>query len=109
MKDLIGSYERLREIYRLYIESAFPFRNSELAKERREWSKGGAKISGLGNNPVRKNCSLYHLSFNNPSPAKPLRNILVSDSWLGDIPFSDIFALTLKSGDTLEAGPAKKN
>jgi hypothetical protein len=49
------------------------------------------------------------LSGNNPSPAKPLRNILVSDSWLSDIPFSDIFALTLKSGDTLEAGPAKKN
>jgi len=76
---------------------------------RREWSKEGAKIKGLGNNPVRKDCSLYHLSFKNPSPAKPLRNILVSDSWLSDVPFSDIFALTLKSKDTLEAGPAKKN
>jgi hypothetical protein len=76
---------------------------------RREWSKEGAKIKGLGNNPVRKDCSLYHLSFNNPSLAKPLRNILVSDSWLSDVPFSDIFALTLKSGDTLEASPAKKN
>ncbi len=76
---------------------------------RREWSKEGAKIKGLGDNPVRKNCGLYHLSFNNPSPAKPLRNILVSDSWLSDIPFSDIFALTLKSNDTLEAGQVRKN
>ena len=76
---------------------------------RREWSRGGARIRGLGNNPVRKDCSFYHLSFNNPSPAKPLRNILVSDSWLSDLPFSDIFALTLKSDDSLDAGPAKKN
>jgi len=75
----------------------------------REWSKEGAKIKGLGNNPVRKDCSFYHLSFNNPSPDKPLLNILVSDSWLRDVPFSDIFALTLKSRDTLEAGPVKRN
>ncbi|MDD5155068.1 MAG: hypothetical protein PHF11_01085 [Candidatus Omnitrophica bacterium] len=45
----------------------------------------------------------------NPSLNKPLRNILISDSWLSDVPFSDIFALTLKSADTLEAAPAKKN
>ena len=63
----------------------------------REWSKEGARIKGLGDNPVRKDCSLYHLSFNNPDPAKPLRTILISDSWLSDVPFSDIFALTLKS------------
>lgn len=75
----------------------------------REWSKYGARIKGLGYNPVRKDCSMYHLSFNNPNPAKPLRNILVSDSWLSDMPFSDIFAVTLKSSDTLKAGPAKKN
>jgi len=75
----------------------------------REWSQEGARIKGLGNNPVRNNCSLYHLSFKNPIPAKPLRNILVNDSWLSDMPFSDIFALTLKSGDTLVSGPVKKN
>jgi DEAD/DEAH box helicase domain-containing protein len=45
MKDLIGSYERLREIYRLYIESAFPFRNSELAKERRDLLGLGTLLS----------------------------------------------------------------
>jgi len=69
---------------------------------RREWSGDGAKIKGLGNNPVRKDCSMYHLSFNNPYPEKPLRSILVSDSWLRDFPFSDVFALTVKSGDKLE-------
>lgn len=68
----------------------------------REWSREGARIKGLGDNPVRKDCSLYHLSFVNPSPAKPLRDILISDSWLSDMPFSDIFALTLKSSDTLK-------
>jgi hypothetical protein len=73
----------------------------------REWAKEGAEIKGLGDNPVRKDCSLYHISFNNPNPAKPLRNIWVSDSWLRDMPFSDIFALTLKSSDTLKATPAK--
>lgn len=35
MHDLIGSYERLSEIYRLYIESAFPLRSEVLAEERR--------------------------------------------------------------------------
>jgi len=75
----------------------------------REWSKEGARVKGLGNNPVRKDCSLYHLSFNNPLPPKPLRNILVSDSWLSDVPFSDIFALTIKSGDAFAGAVAKKN
>ncbi len=75
----------------------------------REWSKEGVRIKGLGDNPVRKDCSFYHLAFNNPNPVKPLRNILVSDSWLSDVPFSDIFALTLKSEDTLEAMPVKKH
>jgi hypothetical protein len=69
---------------------------------RREWSGGGAKVHGLGDNPVRKDCSLYHLSFNNPDPAKPLRHIFVDDSWLSDVPFSDIFALTLRSADPRE-------
>ena len=76
---------------------------------RREWAKDGATIKGLGDNPVRKDCSLYHVRFNNPSPAKSLHNILVSDSWLSDAPYSDIFALTLKSGDSLKAGPVKKD
>lgn len=63
---------------------------------RREWSRGGVKVKSLGDNPVRKNCNFYHLSFNNPAPEKALRNILVSDSWLEGIPFSDVFALTIK-------------
>ena len=68
----------------------------------REWSRDGARIKGLGINPVRKDCSMYHLSFANPRPEQPLRNILASDSWLSDMPFSDVFAVTLKSGDTLD-------
>ncbi len=45
MKDLIGSYERLREIYRLYVESAFPFSNHKLAKERRDLLGLGTVLS----------------------------------------------------------------
>lgn len=36
MHDLIGSYERLQDIYRMYIESAFPLRSDALAAERRQ-------------------------------------------------------------------------
>jgi len=67
---------------------------------RGEWAKGGAKVKSLGDNPVRKDCNFYHLSFKNPNPLKPLRSISIGDSWLSDVPFSDVFALTLKSGDT---------
>lgn len=76
---------------------------------RMDWSKEGAKIKSLGDNPVRPGCNFYHLSFSNPSPAKPLRSILISDSWLSDVPFSDIFALTLKSSDAFQSVPAVKN
>ena len=75
----------------------------------REWSKDGARIKGLGNNPVRRDCSLYHLSFHNPDPDKPLHAILVGDSWLSDMPFSDVFAVTIKSSDALEAAQLKKS
>jgi len=67
------------------------------------WSKNGAGIKSLGENPVRKNCSMFHLSFTNPRPFEPLKNILVTDSWIDDRPFSDVFAVTLKSFDLLDA------
>ena len=35
MFDLVGGHARLGEIYRLYVESAFPFRYSALDAERR--------------------------------------------------------------------------
>lgn len=35
MNDLIGTYNRLSEIYRLYVESTFPFRYPDLDRERR--------------------------------------------------------------------------
>jgi hypothetical protein len=70
-----------------------------------QWSGGGAKIKSLGDNPVRKNCNMFHISFTNPRAAEPLKDILIMDSWIGDRPFSDVFAVTLKSGDVMEAIP----
>jgi len=67
------------------------------------WAKSGAKINSLGDNPVRKNCSMFHISFVNPRPGEPLKNILITDSWIDNRPFSDVFALTLKSSDIMEA------
>jgi len=67
------------------------------------WSKNGARIESLGENPVRKDCNMFHISFVNPRPLEPVKNILVTDSWIDDRPFSDVFALTLKSSDMLEA------
>jgi hypothetical protein len=46
---------------------------------------------------------MFHISFVNPRPAEPVKNILVTDSWVRDYPFTEIFAVTLKSGDTMEA------
>ncbi|MDD5478051.1 MAG: hypothetical protein PHG87_07665 [Candidatus Omnitrophica bacterium] len=67
------------------------------------WLKGGARIKSLGENPVRKDCNMYHVSFINPRPMEPVKNILITDSWIDDRPFSDVFAVTLKSSDTMEA------
>jgi len=71
------------------------------------WSKDGVKSKPVGINPMRPNCTMYHISFTNPKPAEPVRDILVSDSWVGDLPFSDVFALTIKSPDALPADPKK--
>ena len=35
MRDLIGAYDRINRVYRMYIESAFPFRFPVLNEERR--------------------------------------------------------------------------
>ena len=72
------------------------------------WSKDGASIKYIGSNPVRKDCSIYHLSFINPRPTEPIKDILVSDSWISDLPFSDIFAVTIKSNDRLESIPRQE-
>ncbi len=71
------------------------------------WSKDGVKSKAVGINPVRPNCTLYHISFTNPKPTQAVKDILVSDSWLSDRPFSDVFALTIKSSDTMQAIPKK--
>jgi hypothetical protein len=66
------------------------------------WSGNGAAIKSLGENPVREKCSMFHVSFTNPRPDEPLKNILVMDSWISDRPFSDVFGVTLKSSDEIE-------
>jgi hypothetical protein len=70
-----------------------------------EWSKDGARIKYIGTNPVRKDCSIYHMSFANPRPSQPVKDILVTDSWISDRPFSEIFAVTITSADAMEAMP----
>jgi hypothetical protein len=70
-----------------------------------EWSKDGARIKYTGINPVRKDSGMYHMSFANPRPTEPVKDILVTDSWISDRPFSEIFAITFKSGDQLDAMP----
>ena len=37
-----------------------------------------------------------------------MKAILISDSWLNDIPFSEVFAVTIKSGDAMEAMPKEE-
>ena len=34
MPDLVGAFERVRRVYRWYIESAFPLRSDALSRER---------------------------------------------------------------------------
>ena len=72
------------------------------------WSKDGATIRSLGKNPVRKDCSIFHISFVNPRISEPVKDILISDSWIDDLPYSEIFAVTIKSPDAMEAS-AKEN
>jgi DEAD/DEAH box helicase domain-containing protein len=60
MNDLIGSYYRLAEIYRLYIESAFPLRYDILNSERRR------KLSApgiLSQPPLVEAVNVYESSF----------------------------------------------
>ena len=66
MHDVIGSYERLERIYRMYIESAFPLRNQALAKERRQLLAQPTILSQL---PVIETVPVY------PSSDKTLSRI----------------------------------
>ncbi len=71
------------------------------------WSKDGIKVKPVGINPVRPKCTMYHISFDNPRPMQPIKDILISDSWVSDQPFSDVFSLTISSMDKMEAAPRK--
>jgi len=69
------------------------------------WTKNGVISKVVGNNPVRQDCTMYHLKFTNPKPNQPIKDVLISDSWLSDQPFSDVFALTVRSSDAMPARP----
>ena len=45
MHDLVGAYERLNDVYRKYIESAFPLRYPNMAAERRALYSGSDTLS----------------------------------------------------------------
>ena len=45
MHDLVGAYERLNDVYRKYIESAFPLRYPNMAAERRSLYSGSDTLS----------------------------------------------------------------
>ena len=45
MHDLVGAYERLNDVYRKYIESAFPLRYPNMAAERRTLYSGSDTLS----------------------------------------------------------------
>ncbi len=72
-----------------------------------QWKAEKVMVTYAGQNPVRQDAGIFHISFFNPEPAKNVKNILLSDGWLRDYPYSDIFAVTLKSQDYLAAIPKK--
>lgn len=59
MHDVIGAYERLDRLYRLYIKSAFPLRSSVLANERDALLKGSEVLSQM---PLVETVPIYPLS-----------------------------------------------
>lgn len=69
MYDLLGSYERISDVYRMYIESAFPFRYQGLNEERRSLlSKQGI----LSQPPLIETTPIYPSSGNNIATASQL-------------------------------------
>ncbi len=61
MQDLIGSYMRLDEIYRMYIKSAFPLRYAALSQERERLMKqtGNGKAGLLSQPPLLETIPVY--------------------------------------------------
>jgi hypothetical protein len=62
MHDPVGAYERVRRVYRLYIESAFPLRSDTLTYERGELLRqlGAAGQSGtLAQPPLVETVPVY--------------------------------------------------
>src|SRR5438552_3110994 len=62
MHDLVGGYERVRRVYKLYIESAFPLRSDTLTHERAQLLSelGAANQSGtLAQPPLLETVPVY--------------------------------------------------
>ncbi len=67
-----------------------------------DWTGTYAYRKYVGINPVRcSRCTMFEAGFINPNPAKKVMSIKVSDDWVSWYPWSDVFALTLKSADVL--------
>src|SRR5262245_48089551 len=59
MHDLIGGYERVRRVYKLYIESAFPLRSDTLTHERAELLGAASQAGTLAQPPLLETVPVY--------------------------------------------------
>ena len=87
MHDLVGAYERLNDVYRKYIESAFPLRYPNMAAERRALYSVSDTLSQpplLEPTPVypSSNLTLSEAAARLPREYSDLRNI--AQGLLGD-------------------------
>ncbi len=68
-----------------------------------DWTGTYAYRKYVGINPVRcSRCTMFEAGFINPNPTKKVISIRVSDDWVSWYPWSDVFALTVKSSDVLK-------
>lgn len=80
--DVIGAYERLDNIYRMYIESAFPFRNRVLSQERKSLL---SQTGTLSQPPLLETVPVYRSSGKHLSDAaQALRDV---DPSYGDLEY----------------------
>ncbi len=81
MHDVVGSYQRLERIYRMYIESAFPLRNQALSQERRQLLQQPEILSQF---PLLETVPVYPPSdYNIAEAAQKLVDLTGDDTYLG--------------------------
>ena len=104
MHDVIGTYERLRRVYRLYVESAFPLRSEALTAERDELlaRRGTPADPGtLAQPPVLETVPVYNRTS---LTLQQLSQQLVTQH-VQDIPVGMTHALLHQAGCVVAAGP----